>query len=63
MSVGMFWLLLLSGYVLIMSGGQWGGWVYMSDVHGYLRCLHVSGGLSRCSSLEWWKTHTVLAES
>ena len=63
MSVDMCWLLLLSGYVLIMSGGQWGVWVYMNDVYGYLRCLHVSGGLSRCSSLEWWKIHTVLAES
>ena len=44
MSVGMCWLLLLSGYVLIMSGGALG--VYMSDVYGYLRCLHVSGGFS-----------------
>ena len=64
MSVGMCWLLLLSGCVDNVWGGGGGGervCVYMNDVYGYLRCLHVSGGLYRCSSLEGWIIHTVSA--
>ena len=65
-SPGVFWYVLASFVVwicLVMSevGVGWGLWVYMSDVYGYLRCLQVSGGLYRCSSLEWWRIHTVLA--
>ena len=65
-SADVCWYVLASFVVwicLVMSevGVGWGLWVYMSDVYGYLRCLHVSGGLYRCSSLEWWRIHTVLA--
>ena len=64
-SADVCWYVLASFVVWICLDNVWGGgggvWVYMSDVYGYLRCLHVSGGLSRCSSLERWKTHIVLA--
>ena len=43
MSVGMCWLLLLSGYVLIMSGGAVGVygciWVMFMDIWGVCMCL------------------------
>ena len=51
-SHGVCWHVLASFVVWRYLDGVWGVvWGYMSDVCGYLRCLHVSGGLSRNSSL------------
>ena len=44
-SPGVCWHVLASFVVWRYLDGVWGVvWGYMSDVCGYLRCLHVSGG-------------------
>ena len=61
-SPGVCWHVLASFVVWRYLDGVWGVvWGYMSDVFGYIRCLHVSGGLSRCSALVGWRIHTVMA--